>query len=948
MMRNSRTSSLNRRPARRARPRRGPQPSRPKVERLESRALLATASVPPFWVGPVVAPPAPLPAGLTVQGTASNQAAVAGIGEAYWDLAQFTIPGELLVGHTFEATIDWGDGSAATPGVFGGNGSTLSFSGEHTYARAGTYGFTVIDFIDGSLVATATGTITVAPFTSVGDGVTGTGVAVSAQTGTAASNIPVASFSGPGTTLEVGAPTATIDWGDGTTSAGVVPAQDGDYWMATTIPVFGSHTYAAPGQYPITVTLSIGGNAVGSATDTATVAAGAAENPLVATAPDHAAIAGAPNAFAPLATLTAPAGVLDTDSGLSAVVDWGDGTPAESEFAFAGWNNGQTVAMASGRHDYATPGTYTYTITFTLDGIATATASGSMTVSAPSGPIAQGTATDQSTAAGLPSFFGSLATFTIPEAIFDGSGGFTTSIAWGDGSAPSTGIPDLGGATERIAGEHTYTQPGSYTFTVTYISDGQALGSASGTVTVAASSGPILQGQGTDQTATAGVPTLFQPLATFSAPSAAMTDFTARSTVEWGDGTTTSAIETMDLTTQGGRTSDAVAGRHVYAQPGTYTYTVTYTLDDSITATATGTITVAAGTGPVAVGQGTNTTATAGVPDAFYPLASFTMPKSVFMGGATNASFDWGDGSSPSTGLSGFTWQFAGDQVVVSVGSGHTYAEPGTYTYVVSYIEDGATLATATGQITVSAADPANPVVTGSAPDVTATAGVPVDLTGSFTGPTSVIGAGTYGNTESFGDGSTVGTFSGFTWEYRGQQVTYHESLLHTYDAPGTYTYQITFLFDGVAVATATGTVTVVAAGDGGGQAQPIFITLPIGVGPQPFDGPTSPAPTSTPTAASSPTSTPAAAPVSLPVRTAVASVTTPAASPFAIPEGFDIDITLEGLWAGLFTAPNSSPTPMASTLPQSSGTISPTDPLFYWDKGLDSFWDAGLQLLAT
>lgn len=842
--------------------------ARPGVERLEDRILPATdlagiVMTPPIEILGPIAPPGPPPPGGTgtgvaapgdpVQGTAHDQVAQAATSTGFVALATFTVPDSVFNGSWFSATIDWGDGSPTTPGVSGfgvdqGGLRTVTFSGQHTYARPGSYTFQVSYVSNGVSLAMATGTASVSAFNLQEDGVNGAGIDVGSEPGAPVVDAPLASFSGPGALLGNGQRTATIDWGDGTTTAGIVgviPDQNGSPWFPgnAVIPVFGSHTYASAGQYPIAVTLSVDGYDVGTATSTATVAPGATNHPIQATGLPQAAIAGVPISFPDLAALTAPAGVTDR-SGLGATVDWGDGTPVSP--AQPSWDlsalGGQAPISIAGRHDYADPGTYTYAVTFTIDGVARATATGTVTVSAATGPIVTETATDQTTIAGLPTDF-SLARFSIPEAVFDGSA-FTASIDWGDGTAAGVGAPDLGGTTEGFSGVHAYAQPGTYTFTVTYISDGIALGSASGTVTVTPGDpGGLLRGRGIDQAATAGVPTSFLPLATFSAPSSAMIAFSSSSTVDWGDGTTSYGMPTMNLTTAEGRTTDRVAGRHAYEAPGTYTYTVTYILDDSITASASGTITVGAATAPAIVGRGIDQSATAGAPGNFFPLASFTMPMSTFVDSSSTVHVDWGDGTPASSGMTGFTWEYRGDQVIVSVGSDHTYADPGSYSYVVTYTLDGATATTATGTITVVAAG---------------------------SGQGSLGDTGAAGPTQSIPSGSVAETTSD--------------------------------------------------------------LVPPGNMGPQAYH------PAAAPMAPPTP-----AAPTSLvaeivPARVVATSTAIPA---FAAVD----DIALEGLWAGLYTGPFSSPAGLsAPPTSQATGTATATDPLH---PNL-LYWDAGLDLLAT
>jgi hypothetical protein len=458
--------------------------------------------------------------------------------------------------------------------------------------------------------------------------------------------------------------------------------------------------------------------------------------PVEGSASAQTATAGVASDFTPLASFTVPGSLLDAGP-FQANVTWGDGTmndqatpeslgPGGPAISIVGPIYGATGADPNATytlkfddsHTFAHPGTYTFTVTFLsgYEGPPLATATGTVTVGAggggqgtnptppiiivppPTGGSVQGTAHDQTATAGVSTGSVPLATFTGADALLND---FNATIDWGDGSHVDQGAPDLGGSEETFYGSHTYAAPGTYTFTVTYFSGGVAQDTVTGTVTVSPASGPLVQGHGIDQSATAGVPTSFLPLATFSAPSAAMTDFSERSTVDWGDGSTSPGLPTMNLTTQDGQTTDRIAGRHVYTQPGTYTYTVTYTLDYSITATATGTITVAPGDGPAASGQGNDQATTTGTSDHFYPLATFTLPTSAFQDSSFLLQVDWGDGTGPGF-VSDITWDTQGAQTVVTVGAQHTFANPGTYTYQVSYITDGVTLATASGTVTVT------------------------------------------------------------------------------------------------------------------------------------------------------------------------------------------------------------------------------------------------------
>jgi hypothetical protein len=79
----------------------------------------------------------------------------------------------------------------------------------------------------------------------------------------------VATITDPNTSATPGAYSATINWGDGSSSAGTISAGNG------TFNVTGSHAYAAGGTYPIGVTITSVGTSQGSSTvnDTATITA---------------------------------------------------------------------------------------------------------------------------------------------------------------------------------------------------------------------------------------------------------------------------------------------------------------------------------------------------------------------------------------------------------------------------------------------------------------------------------------------------------------------------------------------------------------------------------------------------------------------------------------------------------------------------------------------------
>jgi uncharacterized repeat protein (TIGR01451 family) len=189
-------------------------------------------------------------------------------------VASFTDTNTGNLASDFSATIDWGDGHPSAGTVTGSAGS-FTVTGTHTYAEEGfavPVTVTINDDGAGSASATANSlaNISDAALHASGTNLTeGTGVPFSAV---------VASFSDDdpaGTATDY---TATIDWGDGHSSAGTISGG---------FDVNGSHTYTAGGSYAATVTIQdVGGSSDVAHTTIAVASAdvalslGAAPNPV--------------------------------------------------------------------------------------------------------------------------------------------------------------------------------------------------------------------------------------------------------------------------------------------------------------------------------------------------------------------------------------------------------------------------------------------------------------------------------------------------------------------------------------------------------------------------------------------------------------------------------------------------------------------------------------------
>lgn len=155
----------------------------------------------------------------------------------------------------FTATIAWGDGSISS-GTLSGNGP-FTVKGSHSYREGGTYATSVtINDSDGSTL-TVSGNATVSDF-----GLSATGVNAS---GKKSFSNAVASLKDMDPTSTAAEFTVTINWGDGTSSAGTVRGTRSPFSVS------GSHTYGAAGKYTVTISVRDAGGATAAATSTLTI-----------------------------------------------------------------------------------------------------------------------------------------------------------------------------------------------------------------------------------------------------------------------------------------------------------------------------------------------------------------------------------------------------------------------------------------------------------------------------------------------------------------------------------------------------------------------------------------------------------------------------------------------------------------------------------------------------
>jgi hypothetical protein len=175
------------------------------------------------------------------------------------EVARFSDPGTDGTTADYSATITWPDGSTSPGAIALVSGQVFSVAGGHTFSEGGSLPIAVlvVDVGGARTVVNSTAAVADLPLTARGaaeplhgrePGVLEPGEATSGT---------LATFTDADPRGTIGDYRATIDWGDGTTSAGTVGGPVAGPWT-----VSGTHQYQEDGEFGITVTIT----AVGGAT----------------------------------------------------------------------------------------------------------------------------------------------------------------------------------------------------------------------------------------------------------------------------------------------------------------------------------------------------------------------------------------------------------------------------------------------------------------------------------------------------------------------------------------------------------------------------------------------------------------------------------------------------------------------------------------------------------
>jgi hypothetical protein len=463
---------------------------------------------------------------------------------------------------------------------------------------------------------------------------------------------------------------ATINWGDGSTSAGTI-VDNGN----GTFGVTGSHTYAEEGSTAVSVTIrdTGGSNTVASASSMATIL----DAPLSGSGALIAATEGA--AFSGVVASFADQYPSGPQSDFSAIIHWGDGSTSNATIS----PNGSAGFNVVGTHIYAEEGTYTLSVTINDIGGASATVSGTANVA-----DAALTATGLTVSAteGI-SFTGAVASFADADpkgAATD----YAATISWGDGSSSPGTISANASGGFTVTATHTYAEEGPFAITVSIADGGGASTSASGAASVADAA---LTAAGNPVASTEGA--LFKGVVasfTDSNPGAPTVDFYA--TITWGDGHTSAGIITPN-----GSGGFNVVGSNTYSEEGSYTISVQIHDAGGTNASATSTAKVAdAALNATGIGIASTEGATfSGL------VASFTDANANATASELTATIVWGDGSSSAGVVS------ANGSGSFNVTGTHVYAAEGSDTITVLIQDAGGSTAQANSTATVADSVPA-------------------------------------------------------------------------------------------------------------------------------------------------------------------------------------------------------------------------------------------------
>jgi hypothetical protein len=504
------------------------------------------------------------------------------------------------------------------------------------------------------------------------------------------SGFTVATFTDANTSAPATDFTATVTWGDGSSSAASVVATG----TTGTFAVVASHTYAEEGTETLSVAvLDHGGSSI---SNSATIAvADAALSHLTIHAPVGATEGEGTGTFTVASFSDANTSAPLTD--FTAVITWGDGTTSSVTSANGLSGSGGNFVVKTS-HTFAASGTLTLSVHILDAGGSSVSGQSSATVAASSLAVTTVHAVHGLTEGQGTGTF-TVATFTDSKTSEPASN-FTAVIQWGDGTTSTvTSANGISGSNGSfvVQSSHTYAEEITSATVVSVRildSSGPSASSVSSTFTVA--DGTLSNLTIHNPGATEGVTVSTFTVATFTDAhtTAHATDFTA--TVTWGDGISTSGV-VVGTGTPG---LFAVLASHPYAEEGTKTLSVAVLDVGGASTSGSTTIHVAdAALNNLVIN---NPKATAGANTGIFTVATFHDVNAGAPVSDFTATIRWGDGSTSTvSGASGGVVSLGGGNFAVL--SSHTYASGGAFSLAVSVADVGGSAVSGTTGISVVA-----------------------------------------------------------------------------------------------------------------------------------------------------------------------------------------------------------------------------------------------------
>jgi hypothetical protein len=685
-------------------------------------------------------------------------------------LATFTDPGNPTGAAEdaadYSASVDWGDGTTSAGTVTNNHDGTWTVTGSHTYTGDSIPGGT------GESEGAATITVAVRHDLTTPQAVTDSaaitdgnvvatgGFTFTAQEGSATVSGTVATFTDPGnptgTAEDAADYSASIDWGDGATSAGTITNNHDGTWTVTS-----SHTYAgdtipggtgeSEGIASITVTINHDASMPQIVTDTATLT----DTNVVAVGNfTVTATEGQASSSQTVATFTDPGnptGTAEDPADYSASINWGDGTASTGTIT----NNHNGAWTVTGSHTYTgdtipggtgeSEGTATITVTISHDATTAQVVTDTAAITDANVVATSGfTFTAQE---GLAAISGTVATFTDPgnpTGAAEDAADYSASISWGDGATSTGTITNNNNGMWTVTGSHTYTGD--------RIGTGESEGPATIMVTIAhEATTPQTVGDSatvTDPSVTAmggfrfsadeGVNSISQTVATFTDQAGAeeLGDYSA--TISWGDNTSSAGQITLS------GSAFTVTGSHTYTEEGTFTISTTVH-HDSATDVSVSSLAEVIDQNVVPTGSFTFSAVEGNLSSA-QTVATFTDQAGPEPASNYTAQIAWGDTSTSIGSIS-----FNSSTQVFSVRGSHMYSDEGTHNIIVAIGNESAPAVVVNSTATI-----ADAALAAAGQQLSVAEGVPVSgAIASFTDANPNAPLSDFSATIAWGDGMT-------------------------------------------------------------------------------------------------------------------------------------------------------------------------------------------------